>query len=566
MKREDTNAALLPRFKRTFVYQGLLLAVCGSLMAMTMHAVDTDWKTAGQRWWAHVKFLASDDLEGRNTGSAGYAKAAEYVAHQFQDAGLAPAGTDGFFQDITFDVKQVDEEHSSLALIAADGKVQPLILGEDAILGARSSSVASGDLAAAFVGYGFAVPEEHFDELAGIDLKGKIAIYLAGAPDSLPEDLKSHYQSTAERYKALLRAGAVGVASIANPKTTEIPWARTAAGRLAPVMDIAEPALVDARGMSLVMSINAERADEFFANSGHTIAEVLAAANSGKALPKFPLAVKIRAQVAVKQSQAHSPNVVGKLNGSDPATAAEFVVISAHLDHLGVAPPSAKAPEKGSHNIYNGAMDNAAGVASLIEIARWFHDTGARPKRSLIFLAVTGEEKGELGSAYFCAHPTVAPDKIVADLNMDMFLPLFPLKHLQVQGLGESTLGDDARVVARENGVEAQFDLEPGANRFIRSDQYSFIKKGIPAVAFKFGYLPNTRENKIYYDFVHTRYHATSDTTSNPDIDPAAAAQFGHLVAALALCVADAPTRPTWHANSFFRRFVTAQTPSSSAR
>jgi Zn-dependent M28 family amino/carboxypeptidase len=335
-------------------------------------------------------------------------------------------------------------------------------------------------------------------------------------------------------------------------------------------MDIAEPALVDARGMSLVMSINAERADKFFAGSGHTIAEVLAAANSGKPLPKFSLAMKHRANVAVKQSQAHSPNVVGKLNGNDPVSGSEFVVVSAHLDHLGVVPPggqfSGMATQKSGHNIYNGAMDNAAGVASLIVIARWFHDTGARPKRSLIFLAVTGEEKGELGSSYFCAHPTVALDKIVADLNMDMFLPLFPLKHLQVQGLGESTVGDDARAVARDNGVEAQFDLEPGANRFIRSDQYSFIKKGIPAVAFKFGYLPNTRENKIYYDFVHTRYHATSDTTSNPDIDPAAAAQFDHIVAALALRVADAPARPAWHADSFFRRFVTPPTQNSSGR
>jgi Zn-dependent M28 family amino/carboxypeptidase len=598
MKKEFTKLVPRPKLASQRISRALLVAACGLLAVMTLAAASTKWKAAGQHWWAHVQYLAGDDLEGRNTGSAGYLKAAGYVAHAFQAAGLDPAGTDGYFQDVVFDVRQMDEEHSSLALVGADGAVDPLVLGEDAMLSARSDAGTSSDLPAAFVGYGFAVPELHFDELAGVDLHGKVAVYLAGAPDSLPEDLKAHYQSTGERYKALARAGAVGVAVILNPKPQEIPWARLAAGRSQPVMDIAEPALAEVRGMSVIATINPEHADRIFAGSGNSIAELLADASGGRPLPKFPLAVKIRANIAVKGWQAHSPNVVGRLAGSDPAMAPEFVVISAHLDHLGVAEPAAHsavqnhgsssevqpAPRPGGqpggvqpqtqtgaaqktagngagsagHVVYSGAMDNAAGVASLIEIARWFHDTGTRPKRSLIFLAVTGEEKGELGSAFFCAHPTVELDKIVADLNMDMFLPLFPLKHLQVQGLGESTLGDAAREVARVNGVEAQSDLEPGANRFIRSDQYSFIRKGIPAVAFKFGYLPNTRENQIFYDFVHTRYHAPADNTSNPDINPVAAAHFDHLVAELALRVADAPARPAWHADSFFRRFAGA--------
>ncbi len=589
MKKEFTKFVPRRKLASQRISRVLLVAAWGLLAVMTLAAATTKWKAAGQRWWAHVQYLASDDLEGRNTGSAGYLKAAGYVAHAFQAAGLDPAGTAGYFQDVAFDVRQMDEEHSSLALVAADATAEPLVLGEDAMLSARSDAGTSGDLPAAFVGYGFAVPELHFDELAGVDLHGKVAVYLAGAPDSLPEDLKAHYQSTAERYKALARAGAVGVAVILNPKTQEIPWARLAAGRSQPVMDIAEPALAEVRGMSVIATINPERADKIFAGSGHSIAELLADASGGRPLPKFPLAAKIRANIAVKEWQAHSPNVVGRLGGSDPAMAPEFVVISAHLDHLGVSQPAvqtavrdyasgpvgqsgvsqqahAGAAQKTAGNgagtagqvVYSGAMDNAAGVASLIEIARWFHDTGTRPKRSLIFLAVTGEEKGELGSAYFCAHPTVELDKIVADLNMDMYLPLFPLKHLQVQGLGESTLGDAAREVARANGVEAQSDLEPGANRFIRSDQYSFIKKGIPAVAFKFGYLPNTRENQIYYDFVHTRYHAPADNTSNPDINPVAAAHFDRIVAELALRVADAPARPAWHADSFFRRFAGA--------
>ena len=178
----------------------------------------------------------------------------------------------------------------------------------------------------------------------------------------------------------------------------------------------------------------------------------------------------------------------------------------------------------------------------------------------MLFLALTGEEEGELGSEYFCARPTVALRQIVADLNIDMFLPLFPLKYLQVQGLGESTLGDAVREVARANGVETQFDLEPAANRFIRSDQYSFVKNGIPALAFKFGYLPDSPENSIYYDFVHTRYHGVSDDTANPAIDPVAAAQFDVIVAELAARVADAAAAPAWNENSIFRRFAATQT------
>ena len=387
-------------------------------------------------------------------------------------------------------------------------------------------------------------------------------MYITGGPASMPADVKSHYQSAAERYRALMRAGAVGVAVIPNPKNSEIPWARSAQTRLQPVMDLANMGNSEPLGIVLHLSVNAEHADKFFAGSGHSTAELLALADEGKLLPKFPLNVRVRAKVAVQRSRARAPNIIGRLQGSDPQLRQELVVLSAHLDHLGLEAASAEPQDNASRSsdrIYNGAMDNASGVASLIEIAQWFRETGTRPKRSLLFVAFTGEEEGELGSAYFCARPTVAINQIVADLNMDMFLPLFPLKYLQVQGLGESTLEQDMREVARANGVEAQFDLEPEANRFIRSDQYSFVRKGIPALAFKFGYLPNTPENAIYYDFVHTRYHAVSDDADNPAIDPTAAAQFDQIVAQLATRIANTVQRPAWNQNSIFRRFATPQ-------
>ncbi len=254
------------------------------------------------------------------------------------------------------------------------------------------------------------------------------------------------------------------------------------------------------------------------------------------------------------RSEAQSENVVGVLPGSDPQLKNEYVVVSAHLDHLGIGEPV------NGDRIYNGAMDDASGDASLIEIARAMKDSGAKPKRSILFLSVTGEEKGELGSQYFAAHPTVS-GPIVADINMDMYLPLFPLKYLEVQGLGESTLGDDVRAVAEAAGVQVQADKEPEHNRFIRSDQYSFIKKGIPALAFKFGYIPGTPDEKIFKTWYTERYHAPADDLNQP-VDLAAAAQFNAILEKLVLRVADAEQRPSGSPTASFA----ASSSSSEAR
>ena len=207
-------------------------------------------------------------------------------------------------------------------------------------------------------------------------------------------------------------------------------------------------------------------------------------------------------------------------------------------------------------DIYNGAMDNASGVAALIQIARDFRESGTKPKRSVMFLAVCGEEEGELGSWYFANHPSVPAKNIIADINMDMFMPLFPLKYLQVQGLDESTLGDDIRAVGKADGIDVIEDEQPQANRFIRSDQYSFIKRGVPALAFKFGYVKGSPQEKIFNDWVHTRYHAPSDDIDQKPVNQEAAGKFAHVLFLLADRVADESARPTWEPTSFFRRFA----------
>ena len=501
-----------------------------------------------QRWWSHVQALANDGMEGRNTGSPAHRRAAEYVAATFRKAGLEPAGTHGYIQPVRFKTRKIVESGSSLALLR-NGSRDPLQIGEDANISVRNDPVPQLEAPLAFVGYGLRVTEMQVDDLQGQDLRGKVAVYLAGAPSNVPGPLRAHYQSAGERWAALKRAGAIGVASIANPKSMDIPWARSTLARLQPAMVLADETLDDNSGQQISISVNPAHADKFFAGSGHTFEELLALADAGNPLPRFPLPSRLSTRVQVERSEVESQNVAGVLRGSDARVRSEFVVLSAHLDHLGVGEPIA------GDRIYNGAMDNASGVAAILEVAAALHESNTRPARSLLFLAVTGEEKGELGSRYFAAHPTVAAGSIVANVNTDMFLPLFPLKELMVLGLDESDLGTDIRAVARELGLGVQADPEPQRNRFIRSDQYSFIKAGIPALAMKVGYAPDTPEAEIARKCTAERYHAPSDDLTQP-IDLAAAGRFVDVVRMVSVRIANRSGRPKWNSDSFFKRFA----------
>jgi Zn-dependent M28 family amino/carboxypeptidase len=487
-------------------------------------------------------------MEGRNTGSAGHRRAADYVAGVFQKAGLEPAGTTGYIQPVKFKTRTIVESGSSLTLVR-DGKREPLALGEDATISLRSNAAPAIDAPLVFVGYGLRVPELSFDDLSGQDLKGKIAVFLAGSPSNIPGPLRAHYQSAGERWAALKRAGAIGTISIANPKSMDIPWSRSTLARLQPSMVLAEEALDDSAGQRLSVTVNPAHADKLLAGSNHTFAELLALADAGKALPRFPLPARLAATVKVERAEVESQNVAGILRGSDPRLKSEFVVMSAHLDHLGVGEAI------NGDRIYNGAMDNASGVAAILEVATELHESNVKPARSILFLTVTGEEKGELGSRYFAAHPTVPASAIVANVNTDMFLPLFPLKELMVLGLDESDLGGDIRAVAKQLGIGVQADPEPQRNRFIRSDQYSFIKAGIPALAMKVGYEPNSPEAEIARKWTAERYHAPSDDLNQP-VDRPAAGKFVEVLRTLAVRVANRPDRPKWNTESFFKRFA----------
>ena len=521
------------------------LAIGGLLMAMTAHSADE----AQQRWWAHIQYLADDSLEGRQTGSEGHRKAAEYVAKQFAKAGLRPAGdAGGYVQSVPFISRRIVEERSRLALESA-GKLEPLTLGEDATINMRIAPAASVHAPLVFVGYGLTVPESGHDDLAGMDLKGKVAVFFSGGPENIPGPLLAHYQTAGERWSALKRAGAIGALTIQNPRGQDIPWDRSKLARLAPAMSIADASLDETVGQQIAVTVNPERAAKLFEGSGHAYAELLAAATNHRALERFPLGKNVVAEVAFESTNVTSQNIVGLRPGTDSRLKAEYVVISAHVDHLGIGEPI------NGDRINNGAMDNASGIATLIETAAALNATKAKLKRSVLFVAVTAEEKGLLGSRYFANKPTVPAQAIVADLNIDMFQPHFPLKSLIVQGLDESDLGDDLRRLAGPLGIGVLADPEPERNSFTRSDQYSFIRRGIPSLSLKVGFVKDSPEHEIIKKWRKERYHAPSDDLQQP-VDLQAAVDFNRVYVKVVETIANRDTRPRWKETSFFRRFA----------
>ncbi|HTM47668.1 MAG TPA: M28 family metallopeptidase [Bryobacteraceae bacterium] len=497
-----------------------------------------------KRWWSHVLYLADDKLEGRETGSEGHRRAAAYVAGEFERSGLKPAGDSGYMQTVRLRSRWIVETQSSVVLVR-NGRREPLTLGEDCIVSMRTEAPEQLSAPLVFVGYGLVVPEMKYDDLAGLDLRGKIAVYIAGGPESISGSLRSHYQSTAERAKTWQRAGAVGSVAIASPRSSDLPWHRTSGARLQPAMNLADKAAPE----RLSIIANTAHADKFLAGSGHTVQELFALSRSGKRLPKFPIPAVLEARVRLDHKELESQNVAGILPGTDPKLKNEYVVLSAHLDHLGRGKPV------NGDAVYNGAMDNASGIATLIETAAALRGSGAKLHRSVLFVAVTGEEKGLLGSQYFSTHPTVKKSDIVANLNMDMFLPLFPLRILTAIGAQESDLGDRARAVAGPLGIAVENDPEPQRNRFIRSDQYNFILQGVPALALKVGYRKRSPEEGIARKWLEQRYHAPSDDVNQP-VDFKAAADFNHVMALLTEAIANQTDRPKWKDSSFFRRFA----------
>jgi len=526
-----------------FVLASIFVSI--ATLAPAQQPYGHDWAPAADAWWSHVQYLADDKLQGRRTGTPGYETAVQYVESQFKQIGLKPAGTSGYRQDVELVPTLVDRDASSFKIddrsydLAHIVMLSPHIMGDGTV-----------DAPMVFIGYGLSLPRRHIDDLSGLDLKGKIAVFYNAAPRNLQGPQRSYARSADQRWKVLKAAGAIGMIAITPPRPGAPPSPTPDAAKGAPLVMpptllFANPALETLPGVRLFAMFMPDGAKPLFEGAPNSLNDIKTLAEAGKPLPHFVLSGILHAKtVLTTQTHIQSPNVVGELEGSNRKLRKQFIIISAHLDHLGVG----RAVD--GDTIYNGAMDNASGVASVIESAKILA-AGPRPKRSILFVAFTGEELGELGSQYFATQPTVPKNAIVADLNMDMYLPLFPLRFLEVQGLGESTLGNDARAICQSNDIEIQFDKQPDENRFVRSDQVNFVKQGIPALAFKFGWVPDSPEQKVFNEWVKTRYHRPSDDLQQP-VDKIAAAQFTDLLAQLAARIGNAHDRPAWYPESSF--------------
>jgi Peptidase family M28 len=538
-------------------FTGLPVASASVLLVAALCAADH-----GERWWGHIGHLGADALEERLPGTPSHLKAAQYVAAELEKAGVLAAGRNGYLQPVKIRSRRILEQYSSLELVRA-GVARPLAFGEDAIVSMGVDPAPAADAPLVFVGYGLTIPELHYDDLAGLDLHGKIAVILSGGPAEIPGPFRAHAQSTDERHKLLRqRAGVFGIVTIQNPRTMEVPWSREAGNRLEAATSAADPAFEQDDQLELSVMFNPERADKLFEGSGHTFKELLATADAGKPLPRFPLAVALRARVAVERNEGESQNVIGVLPGNDPELKREYVVLSAHLDHraMGRILPGGDTDA--------GAMDDASGAASLLDIAGALHESphqsGPKLRRSLLFVFLTGEEKGLLGAEYFGQYPGVDAGSIVANLKVDLVLPLLPLGRITVYGLNESDLGARIRAAGARKGVRIQDDPVPQWDLSQRTDQYSLIRRGVPAVSFNVGYGKGSTQEQMARTRLKERYQApvpgviqagVNQAGVNQAADKSGASRFDSVVLDTAMAVANQTQRPQWLATSYFKRF-----------
>jgi hypothetical protein len=500
---------------------------------------------------AHMRFLADDALKGRETGSPGYAVAADYVAAQFQSLGLEPAGTGGtWFQEVPFAKTKLVESKSSITLTVG-GKTKKLPYGSVyTIAPDYLRDEVRAEAQVVFVGFGVTAPDFEYDDYADVDVRGKIIAYFRGAPPTMPHNERAYYSWARFKKDNAVKHGAIGMVQIRTPENEkQFPWEkalRNSHGTDMRWMDAEgrpsfEPEEIKASG-----SINTVGAKMLFAGSSTPLDSVYARSLRGKP-GSFPLDARLDIVTVSERGRTTSKNVVARLPGADPKLREENVLISAHLDHIGVTEPV------NGDSINNGAYDNASGIAATLEVARAFGRLQQKPRRSILFLATTGEEKGLQGADYFSEQPTVPIESIVANTNLDMFLMLCSFEDVVAFGAEHSSLGAVTEKAAANNGFKVSPDPVPEEVIFIRSDQFPFVRKGIPAVFITSGRQceGGAPADTMMAAWRSGQYHNVSDDMSQK-MDFNSGVRFARTNFEIALDVANGAQRPTWNPGDYF--------------
>ncbi|GGE10775.1 aminopeptidase [Polymorphobacter glacialis] len=523
----------------------LLCAAALGLHAAPLLAAEPDF--SADRVKSHVAFLSDDLLEGRGTGTRGHEIAARYVATQLAGYGVLPAGKDGsWLQPVTL----------SEASIAAPGRVTitptkgaPTTFphaGEVIISASQTAATSDVEAPVVFAGFGLDAPKQGHDDYAGLDVRGKIVAVLSGIPKGPPSEITAHLSRLKPRMAS--DRGAIGFITIPSLQSMKLrPWDRSLQTANVPSMTWVKPdgtPFVAAPGLKAQASFSPVAAAALFAGARQPMADILAAADKEGGQPRgFALATRARIATTSTQRKVETANVVGMIPGSDPVLKAESVVMMAHLDHLGVR------ADKTGDNIYNGALDNAAGTAVMLEAAHAFGGDAVKPKRSLIFVASTAEEKGLLGAEAVANNPPVPIDTIAGVVDLDQPLLLYPFTDVITFGGDHSTMGEAISRAVAKAGVTLSPDPMPAETIFVRSDHYTFVKRGVPALLLATGFANGGKA--AWERFLSTDYHQPSDDMKQP-IDWAAGAKYARVNYLIAREIADGAERPHWYAGDYF--------------
>jgi Zn-dependent M28 family amino/carboxypeptidase len=498
---------------------------------------------------AHASFFADDRLRGRDTGSAEYDIAALYAATRFASWGLSPGAAGSWYQTVRFLESQAESPRISAR--GAAGEVELTPVHDFMFLASVTNESAALSAPLVFVGYGIDAPELGLRDYEGLDVRGKVVLLVKGAPASFPNDQRAHYSSTRTKAENAEKHGAIGILVVRDRgEEQRVPWERVElyAGRPRTAWVESDGTIQDAFPTLLFSAmLSRPGATKLLQGSGLELDALL---DSAERLDyrRRQLPIHIDASSKNRIDKLESPNVVALLPGSDPALRAEHVVVSAHLDHIGVG------TAVDGDAIYNGFYDNALGSSILLETARQLAAAPGRPKRSILFLLVTGEERGLLGSDFFAHHPTVPAGSIVANVNVDMPLLAAPTADLVAFGGEHSSLGRAAAAAVAQHGFKLIPDPMPEEVIFVRSDQYSFVRQGVPSIYLTAGSGTiggGDAQKSATQTFLVKHYHRPSDELElGADWD--SAARFTAAQADLVRRIADDPARPRWNDGDFF--------------